>query len=39
MSIDQEKLNQFMQRADGDHGATFHAAVIVIGDNSDHAGR
>jgi SAM-dependent methyltransferase len=32
MSIDQEKLNQFMQRAIGDLGATFHAALIVIGD-------
>jgi copper homeostasis protein CutC len=32
MSIDQEKLNQFMQRAVGDLGATFHAALIVIGD-------
>jgi SAM-dependent methyltransferase len=32
MPIDQEKLNQFMQRAVGDLGATFHAALIVIGD-------
>jgi hypothetical protein len=32
MSIDQEKLNQFMQRAVGDLGATYHAALIVIGD-------
>jgi 2-polyprenyl-3-methyl-5-hydroxy-6-metoxy-1,4-benzoquinol methylase len=32
MSIDQEKLNQFMQRAVSDLGATFHAALIVIGD-------
>jgi SAM-dependent methyltransferase len=32
LSIDQEKLNQFMQRAVGDLGATFHAALIVIGD-------
>jgi SAM-dependent methyltransferase len=32
MSIDQEKLNQFMQRAVGDLGATLHAALIVIGD-------
>ncbi len=32
MSIDQEKLNQFMQKAVGDLGATFHAALIVIGD-------
>jgi SAM-dependent methyltransferase len=32
MSIDQAKLNQFMQRAVGDLGATFHAALIVIGD-------
>lgn len=30
MSIDQEKLNQFMQRAVGDLGATFHDAPIVI---------
>jgi len=32
MSIDQEKLNQFMQKAVGDLGATFHAALVVIGD-------
>jgi SAM-dependent methyltransferase len=32
MPIDQEKLNQFMQRAVGDLGATFHAALVVIGD-------
>ncbi|HMB28367.1 MAG TPA: class I SAM-dependent methyltransferase [Blastocatellia bacterium] len=32
MSIDQEKLNQFMQKAVGDLGAVFHAALVVIGD-------
>jgi SAM-dependent methyltransferase len=32
MSIDQEKLNQFMQKAVGDLGAIFHAALVVIGD-------
>jgi SAM-dependent methyltransferase len=32
MSVDQEKLNQFMQKAVGDLGATFHAALVVIGD-------
>lgn len=32
MPIDHEKLNLFMQRALGDLGATFHAALIVIGD-------
>jgi SAM-dependent methyltransferase len=32
MSIDQEKLNQFMQKAIGDLGATLHAALVVIGD-------
>ena len=32
MSIDQEKLNQFMQKAVGDLGAAFHAALVVIGD-------
>jgi SAM-dependent methyltransferase len=32
MSLDQEKLNQFLQKALGDFGATFHAALVVIGD-------
>src|SRR5437870_1500628 len=32
MPIDQEKLNLFMQKAVGDLGATFHAALVVIGD-------
>jgi copper homeostasis protein CutC len=32
LSIDQGKLNQFMQQAVGDLGATFHAALVVIGD-------
>lgn len=32
MSIDQEKLNQFVFKAVGDLGATFHAAMVVIGD-------
>jgi 2-polyprenyl-3-methyl-5-hydroxy-6-metoxy-1,4-benzoquinol methylase len=32
MPIDPEKLNQFMQKAVGDLGAVFHAALIVIGD-------
>jgi ParB-like chromosome segregation protein Spo0J len=32
MSLDQEKLNQFLQKALGDFGATYHAALVVIGD-------
>ncbi len=32
MSLDQEKLNQFLQQALSDLGATFHASLIVIGD-------
>ena len=32
MSIDQEKLNQFLQRAMDDFGATYQAALVVIGD-------
>ncbi|MBI3948872.1 MAG: class I SAM-dependent methyltransferase [Acidobacteria bacterium] len=32
MSIDQERLNQFVFKAVGDLGATFHAAMVVIGD-------
>jgi 2-polyprenyl-3-methyl-5-hydroxy-6-metoxy-1,4-benzoquinol methylase len=32
MGIDQEQLNQFMGKALGDLGATFHAAIVVIGD-------
>jgi SAM-dependent methyltransferase len=32
MAIDQEKLNQFVFKAVGDLGATFHAAMVVIGD-------
>jgi 2-polyprenyl-3-methyl-5-hydroxy-6-metoxy-1,4-benzoquinol methylase len=32
MSIDQEQLNQFVQKAVGDLGATLHAALVVIGD-------
>ncbi|HWP42220.1 MAG TPA: methyltransferase domain-containing protein, partial [Blastocatellia bacterium] len=32
MAINEEKLNQFMQRAVNDLGATFHAAMVVIGD-------
>jgi SAM-dependent methyltransferase len=32
MSIDQDKLNLFVQKALGDLGATLHAALVVIGD-------
>jgi len=32
MALDQEKLNQFLQKALNDLGATFHASLIVIGD-------
>src|SRR5712691_1565772 len=32
MSLDQEKLNQFLQQALSDFGATYHAALVVIGD-------
>jgi 2-polyprenyl-3-methyl-5-hydroxy-6-metoxy-1,4-benzoquinol methylase len=32
MPLDQEKLNQFLQKALSDFGATFHAALVVIGD-------
>jgi SAM-dependent methyltransferase len=32
MSLDQEKLNQFLQKALNDLGATFHASLIVVGD-------
>jgi SAM-dependent methyltransferase len=32
MSINEEKLNQFMQRAVSDLGASFHAAMVVIGE-------
>ncbi len=32
MSINEEKLNQFMMKAVSDLGATFHAALVVIGD-------
>ena len=32
MSLDQEKLDHFLQKALNDLGATFHASLIVIGD-------
>lgn len=32
MAIDQDKLNLFLHQAVGDFGATFHAALVVIGD-------
>ncbi len=32
MSLDQDKLNQFLQKALGEIGATFHANLVVIGD-------
>jgi 2-polyprenyl-3-methyl-5-hydroxy-6-metoxy-1,4-benzoquinol methylase len=32
MAIDQDRLNEFMQKAISDLGATFHAAMVVIGD-------
>ena len=32
MSINEEKLNQFMQNAVNDLGASFHAAMVVIGE-------
>src|SRR5262249_35784769 len=32
MPLDQEKLNRFLQKALSDFGATFHAALVVIGD-------
>src|SRR5215510_12341469 len=32
MAIDQDKLNQFMQRVVGDIGAIMHAPLVVIGD-------
>ncbi|HXG20778.1 MAG TPA: class I SAM-dependent methyltransferase [Methylomirabilota bacterium] len=32
MALDQEKLNQFLQQALNDLGATFHASLIVLGD-------
>ena len=31
-SIDQEKLNQFLERAVGDMGAAMHATLIAVGD-------
>ena len=32
MALDQEKLNQILQRGVNDFGATFHAACVSIGD-------
>ena len=32
MAIDPEKLNEFLGRALVDFGATFHAALVRIGD-------
>jgi hypothetical protein len=32
MSINEANLNQFLQRAAGDLGATLHAALVVIGE-------
>lgn len=32
MAIDQEKLNQFLERGIVDFGAVFHGAMVVIGD-------
>src|SRR5262245_19277032 len=32
MALDQDKLNQFLQKALNDLGATFHASLIVLGD-------
>src|SRR5437867_13048176 len=32
MAIDQEQLHQFLQKAVIDFGATFHAALVVVGD-------
>ncbi|MEK7283773.1 MAG: class I SAM-dependent methyltransferase [Acidobacteriota bacterium] len=32
MAVDQDKLNQFMGKALGDIGGTFHAALVLIGE-------